>query len=83
MPLVNGRIVVVTVLRGRLLARSLFHISTTFSFDIFAILCGSARRTPADTGFVDDQGDLEDKIVYSRTLDKAHEKKESKYNGYK
>ena len=38
---------------------------------------GSARRIPADTGFVDDQGDLEDKIVLlHEQLDKAHEKKE-------
>ena len=40
---------------------------------------GAARRTPADTGFVDDQGDLEDKIVLlHEQLDKAHEKKKSK-----
>ena len=69
MPLVNGRIVVVTVLRGACLTRAQYScIATTFSFDnMSAILStsGAARRTPADTGFVDDQGDLEDKIVCS------------------
>ena len=81
MPLVNGRIVVVTVLRGACLTRAQYScIATTFSFDnMSAILStsGAARRTPADTGFVDDQGDLEDKIVLlHEQLDKAHEKKE-------
>ena len=72
---------VVTALRDTCLTRAqYFYIAKNLSFHTMSAILstsGSARRIPADTGFVDDQGDLEDKIVLlHEQLDKAHEKKE-------